>query len=169
MNSRGSIPGTYKNFSLRHDILIECAVRSPSYRTITWPQWQADHKQSYSAEVKECMALYLHCPLRFHGVVPKHSDKFAFGNTQSIWWISLYLFFTDIVTNNSSPTRNHNVDSAHENCVLQCSSLADLRFKHRIPDAHPHEDCAALPAGERDNNYLAYLGNRIICNSTFVT
>jgi hypothetical protein len=33
------------------------------------PGREADHSPPSSAEVKECMELYLHFPIRFHGVV----------------------------------------------------------------------------------------------------
>jgi hypothetical protein len=33
------------------------------------PEHEADHSPPYSAEVKECVELYLHSPIRLHGVV----------------------------------------------------------------------------------------------------
>jgi hypothetical protein len=34
------------------------------------PGREADHSPQSSAEVKECVELYLHSPIRLHGVVP---------------------------------------------------------------------------------------------------
>jgi len=34
-----------------------------------FPGREADHSPTSSAEVKECVELYLHSPTRFHGVV----------------------------------------------------------------------------------------------------
>jgi hypothetical protein len=36
---------------------------------IKWPGCEADHSIPSTAEVKECVELYLHSPIRLHGVV----------------------------------------------------------------------------------------------------
>jgi hypothetical protein len=36
---------------------------------VKWPCREADHSAPSSAEVKECVELYLHSPIRLHGVV----------------------------------------------------------------------------------------------------
>jgi hypothetical protein len=49
------------------------------------PGREADHSPPSSAEIKECVELYLHSPIRLHGVVlslkKKHSDNFTFTPT----------------------------------------------------------------------------------------
>jgi hypothetical protein len=46
------------------------------------PGREADHPPLSSAEIKECVALYLHSPTRLHGVMlslkEKQRDKFRF-------------------------------------------------------------------------------------------
>jgi len=41
---------------------------------------EADHSPPSSAEIKECVELYLHSPIRLQGAVLslKHRDKFTF-------------------------------------------------------------------------------------------
>jgi hypothetical protein len=49
---------------------------------VKWPGPEADHSPPPSAEVKECVKLYLHSPIRLHGVVlsfKKHRDKLTFA------------------------------------------------------------------------------------------
>jgi hypothetical protein len=36
---------------------------------VNWPGREADHSPPSSAEVKDCAELYLHSPIRLHGVV----------------------------------------------------------------------------------------------------
>jgi len=36
---------------------------------VKWPGHEADHSPPSSTEVKECLEIYLHSPIRFHGVV----------------------------------------------------------------------------------------------------
>jgi hypothetical protein len=45
------------------------------------PVSETDHSPPSSAEVKECVELYLHSPIRLHGVVlslKKHKNNFTF-------------------------------------------------------------------------------------------
>jgi hypothetical protein len=44
------------------------------------PGREADHSSPSSTEVKECVNIYLHSPIRLHGVVLslKHRDNFTF-------------------------------------------------------------------------------------------
>jgi hypothetical protein len=36
---------------------------------VKWPGSESDHSPPFSAEIKECVELYLHSPIRLHGVV----------------------------------------------------------------------------------------------------
>jgi hypothetical protein len=51
---------------------------------VKWPRSQADHTPPSSAEVKECVEIYLHSLIRLHGVVKKKSQGQLY----------LYLHFT---------------------------------------------------------------------------
>jgi hypothetical protein len=52
------------NFSLRHRLQTDSGAH-----TVKRPEREADHSLPSSAEVKECVELYLHSPIRLHGVV----------------------------------------------------------------------------------------------------
>jgi hypothetical protein len=45
-------------------------VRGALSLEVKGPGREADHSPPSSAEVKECVELYLHSPIRLHGVVP---------------------------------------------------------------------------------------------------
>jgi hypothetical protein len=47
---------------------IQWIIGAPSLG-IKRPGREADHSPTSSAEIKECVELYLHSPIRFHGVV----------------------------------------------------------------------------------------------------
>jgi hypothetical protein len=36
---------------------------------VKWPEREADHSPTSNAEVKQCVELYLHFPIRFHGTM----------------------------------------------------------------------------------------------------
>jgi len=62
---------------------------------LKWPWREADRSPPSSAEVKECVELYYHFPIRLYGVVisyEKHGDKFA-----------IYLFLCPFGTGGSFP------------------------------------------------------------------
>jgi hypothetical protein len=44
-------------------------VRGALSLEVKWSGREADHSPPSSAEVKECVELYLHSPMRLHGVV----------------------------------------------------------------------------------------------------
>jgi hypothetical protein len=53
-------------------------------RRVKRPERKADHSPPSSAEVKECVELYLRSPIRLHGVVlssKKHIGNFTFTYT----------------------------------------------------------------------------------------
>jgi hypothetical protein len=76
--SRVRFPAGAGNFSL-HRIQNGSGAHSASYPVGTWGSFpggkatgrEADHSRPSSAEVKECVELYLHSPIRLHGVVLK--------------------------------------------------------------------------------------------------
>jgi hypothetical protein len=48
----------------------------------SFPGLEADHSPPSNAEVKECVELYLHSPICFHGVVlssKEHRENFTFS------------------------------------------------------------------------------------------
>jgi hypothetical protein len=47
---------------------------------VKWAGYEVVHSPASSAEVKECVKLYLHDPIHLHGVVLslKHRDNFTF-------------------------------------------------------------------------------------------
>jgi len=58
---------------------IQCVTGALSPR-LKRPVRKADHSPPSSAEVKECVELYLHSPVRLNGVVlslEKHRDNFT--------------------------------------------------------------------------------------------
>jgi hypothetical protein len=65
------------NSSLRHCVQTDSGAHPPSYPIgtgdlllgVKQPGHEADHSPPSSAEVKECVELYLHSPIRIHGVV----------------------------------------------------------------------------------------------------
>jgi hypothetical protein len=65
------------NFSLHHRVQTGSEAHPASYPVGTGdlslrvkrPGREADHSPLSSAEVKECVELYLHSPIRLHGVV----------------------------------------------------------------------------------------------------
>jgi hypothetical protein len=64
-------------FSLRHRVQAGSGAHPASYAMgigalslgIKRPGREADHSLPSSAEAKECVELYLHSPIRLHGVV----------------------------------------------------------------------------------------------------
>jgi len=65
------------NFSRRHRVQTGSGAQVASYPMGTGdyfsgvkrPEHKAYHSHPSSAEVKECLFLYLHSPIRLHGVV----------------------------------------------------------------------------------------------------
>jgi hypothetical protein len=65
------------NFSLYHRVQNGCGAHPASYPMVPGalslrvkrPGREADHSPPSSAEVEECVELYLHSPIRIHGVV----------------------------------------------------------------------------------------------------
>jgi hypothetical protein len=57
-----------QNGSGAHPASYPMGTRSSSLGVMR-PGREADHSPPYSAEVKECVELYLHSPIRLHGVV----------------------------------------------------------------------------------------------------
>jgi hypothetical protein len=65
------------NFSLHHRVQNDSGAHPASHPMGTKgsfpglkrPEREADHSPPSSAEVKECVELYLHSPIRLHGVV----------------------------------------------------------------------------------------------------
>jgi hypothetical protein len=51
-----------------HPASIPVVMRG-SFAWVKWPGHEADHSLPSSAEVKECMDLYLHTPVHHHGMV----------------------------------------------------------------------------------------------------
>jgi hypothetical protein len=84
-SSRVRFPAGAGNFSLHHRILNGSAAHPTSYPMDTRGSSPggraADHTPPSSAEVKECVELYLHSPMSLHAVVlvkKKHRDNFPF-------------------------------------------------------------------------------------------
>jgi hypothetical protein len=75
--SRVRFPAGAGNFFLNHRVQSGSGAHPASYPMgtralslgVQRPGREADHSPSSSAEVKECMELYLHSPIRLHGVV----------------------------------------------------------------------------------------------------
>jgi hypothetical protein len=71
------IPAGAGNFSLRHRVQTGSGAHPASYPVgtkgpllgVKRPGREADHSPPSSAEVKECVELYLPSPIRPHGVV----------------------------------------------------------------------------------------------------
>jgi hypothetical protein len=69
------------NSSLRHRVQTGSGAHPVSYPVGTGglslgvkrPGRESDHSPPSSAEVKECVKLYLHSPIRLHDMVPKLS------------------------------------------------------------------------------------------------
>jgi hypothetical protein len=76
-NDRSSIPSGAGNFSLRHHVQTDPGAHPTSYPKVTGdlplgvkrPGREGDHSTPSSAEVKECVELYFHSPIRLHGTV----------------------------------------------------------------------------------------------------
>jgi hypothetical protein len=80
MDDRGSrvrFPAGAGNFSLHHRVQNGSGAHRTSYPMgtkgtslgVKRPRGEADHSPPSSAEVKEWVKLYLHSPIRLHGVV----------------------------------------------------------------------------------------------------
>jgi hypothetical protein len=73
------IPVGAGNFSLHHHVKTGSETHTASYPMGTGCSFpgvkrtgrEADHSPPSTAEVKECVKLYLHSPIRLHGVVPR--------------------------------------------------------------------------------------------------
>jgi hypothetical protein len=74
----GSSPGSNWNFSLHHRVQTGSGSHSASYQIFTrssfsggkkLPRSEADHSPQSSAEVKECVELYLTSPIRLHSMM----------------------------------------------------------------------------------------------------
>jgi hypothetical protein len=77
LDGRGSIPRQGQHFSILHSLHIGSGFHSASYPNgtggcfsgIKRPGREADYSPPSSAEVKNYGAIYLHSPMRLHGVV----------------------------------------------------------------------------------------------------
>jgi hypothetical protein len=75
--SRVQFPAGAGNFSLHHCVQNGSEAHSDSYPmgnrgsfpAVKRPGRKADHSPLSSAEVKECVELYIHSPICLHGVV----------------------------------------------------------------------------------------------------
>jgi hypothetical protein len=75
--SRVRLPEGAGNFSPHHHVQNSSGAHPASYPMgtrgsslgVKRPGREADHSPPSSAKVKECMELYLHSPIRLHGVV----------------------------------------------------------------------------------------------------
>jgi hypothetical protein len=75
--SRVRFPAWAGNFSLHHRVQNGSGAHPTSYSVgtrgsfpeVKRPKREADHSPPSSTEVKECVELYLHSPIRLHGVV----------------------------------------------------------------------------------------------------
>jgi hypothetical protein len=75
--SRVRFPAGAGNFSLHHRVQNGSGAHPASYPMgsrgsslgVKRPGRETDHSPPSSAEVKECVELYLHSPIRLHGVV----------------------------------------------------------------------------------------------------
>jgi hypothetical protein len=71
------IPAGAGNFSLRHRVQTDSGAHPTSCLVVNGalslgvkrPGSEADHSSPFNAEVKEYLDLYLHSPIRLHGVV----------------------------------------------------------------------------------------------------
>jgi hypothetical protein len=86
---RVRFPATAGNLSLHCRVQNDSGAHPASYpmdsRALSLgekrPGREADHSSPSSAEVKDCVKLYLHSPIRLHGMVLKHRENFNFANT----------------------------------------------------------------------------------------
>jgi hypothetical protein len=64
-------PAGNRNFPLRHHVQTGSGAHPASYPMCTVKRLarEADHSPPSIAEVKECVEIYLHSPIRLHGVV----------------------------------------------------------------------------------------------------
>jgi hypothetical protein len=60
------------------------------------PGSEADHSPTYSAEVKECVELYVHSPICFHGVVLSLKNQRDMFNFTKTLWLLLLLLTTEL-------------------------------------------------------------------------
>jgi hypothetical protein len=74
--SRVRFPAGARNFSLHHRVHNGSGATQPpiqwvpgAFPGVKRPGREVDHSPSSSAEVKEWVELYLHSPIRFHGMV----------------------------------------------------------------------------------------------------
>jgi hypothetical protein len=75
--SRDRFPAGAGNFSLHHRVQNGSGAHPASYPMgtrgcflrVKRPGCEADHSPPFLAEVKKCVELYLHSPIRLHGVV----------------------------------------------------------------------------------------------------
>jgi hypothetical protein len=75
--SRVRFPTEAVNFSLHHRVQNGSGPTQPSIQWVPGalslgvkrPGREADHSPPYIAEVRECLELYIHSPLRLHSVV----------------------------------------------------------------------------------------------------
>jgi hypothetical protein len=71
------VPAGAGNFSLHHRVQTGSGAHPASYTRVTRGSFpggkaaggEADHSPPSSAEVNECVELYVHSPIRLHGVV----------------------------------------------------------------------------------------------------
>jgi hypothetical protein len=81
-DDRGSIPGGGLEFSLRHRVQTGSVTHPASYQMgngtlslgVKRPGREANHSPPSSAEVKECVELYLDSPIRLYGVVLSETE-----------------------------------------------------------------------------------------------
>jgi hypothetical protein len=67
--SRVRFPVGAGNFSFATASRTALEPTQTPIRWVKWPGREDDHSSSSSAEIKELVELYLHSPIRFHGVV----------------------------------------------------------------------------------------------------
>jgi hypothetical protein len=99
------------------------------------PGREADHSSPSSAEVKECVELYLHSPIRLHGVVlswkkKKHSDTFTNNSSKDGENHPIY--------NRTRPYKTQGV--MHNICVTVkvLLLLYTLRMRRSVTHTHTH-------------------------------
>jgi hypothetical protein len=59
------------------------------YLEVKWPGREADHSPPSSAEVKECVDLYLHSPVRLHGVISCPCAPLTEHHAMKAYWGSV--------------------------------------------------------------------------------
>jgi hypothetical protein len=77
LGSRVRLPAGAGNFYIHHRVQNGSGAHPASYPMgirgpflgVKRPEREADHSPPSSADVKECVELYLHSPVRLHGVV----------------------------------------------------------------------------------------------------